>query len=300
MRTLLWMCLALSLSAQAKVKVVATVGDLAAIAREVGGDAVEVELLAEPTQDPHFVDAKPSLVLKVSRADLLVLNGLGLEVGWLPTLLISSRNPRVQAGAEGHLDGSTLVNLKEVPVGKLDRAMGDIHPGGNPHYTKDPANAVALARGIAQRLAQLDPPNAEGYRRRGEAFAAEAQRRIAGWKQVLARFKGTPVVPYHKSWIYFTEFARLEEVAYVEPKPGLPPSSAQVATVLGVIRGRGVRLLLQEEWYPASTTELLARTSGAILVRVPGMTPRGGSYLDHFDSWVQATVKALGTAHPGG
>ncbi|MDQ3264201.1 MAG: metal ABC transporter substrate-binding protein [Myxococcota bacterium] len=294
MRTLcFWICLALSLSAHAKVKVVATVSDLGAIAREVGGAEVDVQLLAAPTQDPHFVDAKPSLVLLLSRADLLLLNGMELEVGWLPTLITSSRNQKVQRGAPGYLDGSTLVTAKEIPPGKLDRAMGDIHPGGNPHYTKDPANAVALARGIAQRLGQLDPPHAQDYQQRADAFAAQTQQKVAAWKQALAPYKGTPVVPYHRSWIYFTEFAGLEEVAFVEPKPGIPPSSAHVAAVLGVIRRRGAKVLLQEEWYPAGTSELLARTSGARLVRVPGMTPVGATYLGYFDQLVTATVNAL-------
>jgi len=281
------------LAAQAKVKVVATIGDLGAIAREVGGDAVQVETLARPTQDPHLVDAKPSLVLVLARADLLLLNGMDLEVGWLPALLVGSRNSNVQLGAVGYLDCSTLVSPKEVPMAKLDRSMGDVHPGGNPHYTKDPANAVLLARAIAGRLAEIDPPHAEIYRKGAATFTQSLSARMSQWRQALAPYKGTPVVTYHKSWIYFTDWAGVDEVAFIEPKPGIPPNPAHVANVLRVIKDRKVPVLLQEDWYSAQTSELLTRASGARLVRVPGMTGDAQSYIAYTDRLVNALVSGL-------
>ncbi|MFZ5472162.1 MAG: metal ABC transporter substrate-binding protein [Myxococcota bacterium] len=293
MRFLVLLGLCFASVGEAKVNVVATVSDLGVIAREVGGEHVNVSILAKATQDPHFVDAKPSLVVMLSRADLLLLAGMDLEIGWLPVLLTGSRNGKIQPGTSGYLDASTLVAPKEVPLAKLDRSMGDVHPGGNPHYTKDPRNALLVAKGIAERLSALDPEHRAAYLSQAKAFSEHLEGRIAQWEKALAPFKGTPVVAYHKSWIYFVDFAGLEEVAFVEPKPGLPPSTGHVAQVLQVIRARKVPLILQEEWYPASTSELLAHNSGAKLVRVPGMAGESQRYSAHLEAVVTAVVQAL-------
>ncbi len=297
-RALLAATLLASLPALAKVKVVTSVSELASLARAVGGDQVEVQTLAKPTQDPHFVDPKPSLVLQLSRADLLVLNGMDLEVGWLPTLITGSRNAKLQKGEPGYLDASTLVQPKEVPTQKLDRSMGDIHPGGNPHYLKDPTNALKVARGLADRLVQLDAAHEALFRANAKGFEDRLRAKLAEWEKALAPYRGTPVVTYHKSWIYFTEWAGFTEVAFVEPKPGLPPSSGHVAKVLGVISARKVPLILQEEWYSANTTELLASKGGAALVRVPGSPGEGQAYEDYFGGVVAEVVKALATKRP--
>lgn len=282
-----------ALTASAKVNVVASIGDLGALAREVGGDKVDVKVLSAPTEDPHFVDAKPDRILMVSRADLLVFNGMELEIGWLPVLVTNSRNERVQVGGPGYLDASTLVSPKEVPLQKLDRSMGDIHPGGNPHYTKDPRNAVKVAQGIAAKLAELDPKNAAVYRANAARFEADLNARIAAWERALAPYKGTPIVTYHKSWIYFVEWAGLNEVAFIEPKPGLPPSTGHVTNLFGVIRAQKVPIILQEQWYSASTSELLAKNTGARVVKVPGMTGLSQRYADGFNDLVVAVVKGL-------
>jgi zinc/manganese transport system substrate-binding protein len=277
----------------AKVRVAATVGDLGAIARAVGGSFVDVEVLARPTQDPHFVDAKPSLVLTLSRADLVVLIGLDLEVGWLPVLLTGSRNAKIQIGNAGYLDCSTVITPKEVPLQKLDRSMGDIHPGGNPHYTNDPNEALKIAAALAQRLSEIDPDHAAGYRANAEAFQKELTARIAQWNNILAPFKGTPVVTYHKSWIYFADWAGLQMVGFVEPKPGIPPNPTHVANVLRIMRERKVPIILQEEWYSGQTSELLARASGATLVRIPGMTQDNETYAEHEGKLVLAVSGGL-------
>ncbi|MBX5484110.1 MAG: zinc ABC transporter substrate-binding protein [Myxococcaceae bacterium] len=293
LRLLMSVWLLLGGAASAKVKVVATLSDLGAITREVGGELVSVKVLARSTQDPHFVDARPSLVLDVANADLLIINGMELEAGWLPPVVTNSRNEKVQRGQPGFLDASTLVTPKEVPTQKLDRSMGDIHPGGNPHYTLDPENAVKVSKGIAERLAQVDPAHASEYAANQAKFAEELTAKVAAWKQALAPFHGTDVVTYHKSWIYFVDFAGLDEVAFVEPKPGLPPSAGHVANVLGVMKARKVPLILQEQWYPAGTSEQLARISGATLVRVPGQTPEQQRYIEHIDDLVHQVVAAL-------
>jgi zinc/manganese transport system substrate-binding protein len=293
MKCLFALFLLAPLSALAKPSVVATTSDLGSIAREVGGDDVEVTVLARPTQDPHFVDAKPSLVLTLSRAEALLLTGLDLEVGWLPVLITSSRNPKVQRGAPGYLDCSTLVTLLEVPTQKIDRSMGDVHAGGNPHYAKDPRNGALLARGIAERLAQLFPDKAAGFRERATRLEMELKAKLAGWEAALKPFAGTPLITYHRSWIYFTRWTGLREVGQVEPKPGLQPSAGHVAQVLQTVRAEKVPAILQEDWYAASTSELIARNGGAKLLRVPGMPGDRQRYVDYVQQLVDALLSGL-------
>lgn len=273
-------------AALAKLKVVATLPDLGAVAREVGGDETEVTVLAVPTQDPHFVDARPSLVLPINRADLLVLTGLELETGWLPTLVNGARNPRIQPGNPGYFDASTVVPLKQVPQQKIDRSMGDVHPGGNPHYMADPRNGARVALALADRLAALDHAHAGAYRQRARALAGQCQ---AEASRQAARFAALPaakrqVVVYHQSLVYLLDWLHLEQVATLEPKPGIPPSPGHVAGVLGQMRGRGVELLAQEEYFPTTTGQLLAQKTGARLVVLPGGPTGGQTYLGYVES----------------
>lgn len=293
MRTVLLATLLLTLPASAKVKVVASTWDLGAIVREVGGEQATVTVLSVPTQDPHFVDAKPSLVLKLASADLLVHNGMELEVGWLPVLVTSARNPTLAPGGPGNLDCSTLVVAKEVPTQKVDRSMGDIHPGGNPHYSRDPHNGALVARGIAARLAELAPEHRSLFEANAKKLTDELAAREVKWREQLAPFAGTKVVTYHKSWNYFCDWTGLSQVAFVEPKPGLPPSTAHVAKVLSVMRSQKVPIIIQEEWYSPSTAELLTRQSGAELVRVRGQVGEQERYADYLEYLVTQTVKAL-------
>ncbi len=281
------------LAAQAKVRIVVTVTDLGAIAQEVAGDNGAVTVLARPTQDPHFVDARPNLMIDLNRADALVLIGADLEVGWLPVLLRGARNEKILSGQPGYIDASSFVPLKEVPTAKIERSMGDIHPSGNPHITTDPTNAPLIARGLAERLATIDVANAAVYRANAEKFAAATNARIATWKAALAPYKGTPAITYHRSWIYFTDFAGLEEAGTVEPKPGIPPNAKHVADLIALIRVRHIPLVLQESWYGSATSEIVARETGAKLVVVPGMAREGQPYLEHIDEVVKATVAAL-------
>jgi zinc/manganese transport system substrate-binding protein len=260
--TISWLlCFALGAasSAQAAVRVVATSPSLAAIAQEVGGDAVEVQALASATEDPHYVDARPNLILKVNRADLLLVNGVELESGWLPALQVAARNGKIQVGGPGYVDASQLVTLLEAPAGRVDRTMGDLHPGGNPHFLNDPRRVADVARGVAKRLAALDGEHAAAYQARAERFAAEL---LALASEQAARFRALPadrrqVVTYHKSMVYLLDWLGLTEVATLEPRPGVAPDPGHVAQVLATMRTKQISALVQEEYYPLNTSKTL-------------------------------------------
>jgi zinc/manganese transport system substrate-binding protein len=285
----------LSSPARADVSVVTTVPTLAAIAREVGGKRVRVQSLSLPTQDPHFVDARPSLVLQLNKASLLVSVGLDLEVGWLPTLQTGARNPEIQRGATGHLDCSTYAPILDVPRAKVDRSMGDIHPGGNPHYLYDPRGAGGCASGIAARLATIDPAHAGEYRANVKAFEAKLATRQAAWKKALAPYRGKSIVTYHRSWTYLLDWVGLRSAGELEPKPGIPPTPRHVARVIQSARQAGARVVLQEGFYPDRTGKLVADKIGATVVAPPGGPDvrAGQSYFEYMDALVAQLVRAL-------
>jgi zinc/manganese transport system substrate-binding protein len=280
---------------RAPLRVVTSVPSLASIAEEVGGARVTVESLSLATQDPHFVDARPHLALSLSRADLLMEVGLELEVGWLPVLQTGSRNAHIQTGAEGHLDCSAFVELREVPTTRIDRAMGDVHPGGNPHYLIDPRSGAAVARALADRLASLDPDGAEIYRQGAEAFAGRAtalrNRLVASAEAV----RGEPVVVYHESWTYLVALLGLDPIGTVEPKPGISPTPAHVARLIDTMRAHEARLVLLEPFYPARTPELIAEeVGGEVLTLCFGPDLEAGeTYLGHVEASVAAVIEAL-------
>ncbi len=293
--TLLLLLLLGAAPARAKLKVVATVPDLAAIAMAVAGNRAQVVSLTLPTQDPHFVDARPHLALKLNRADLLLVVGLELEVGWLPTLLTGARNSKILRGNEGHLDCSTLARLKEVPSQKIDRSMGDIHAGGNPHYLTDPDNAGLVAQGIARRLSKLDSGGKEAYQKNAARFVDKLKAAQARWARQLKPYAGTPVVPYHRSWLYFVQAMGLKTVAHLEPKPGIPPNARHVLRVIRRMKADKARVLLQEEYYPDRTSRLVASKTGARLLILQGGTHlrKGDSYIKRMERMVRALLGAL-------
>src|SRR4029453_12577968 len=205
----------------AAVRAVTTTPDLAALATEVGGDKVQVDALAKGYQDPHFVEPKPSFILLVNRADLLILVGRELEIGWLPPLITSSRNPKIQEGASGHLDASLNVKILEIPTGQITRAMGDVHPAGNPHYWLDPGNGRRVAKAIVDKLSKMDAANAAYFQSRYADFdkrLAEAEKR---WDAQMGPHKGLQIVTYPRSWPNFAERFGLDVIGYVEPRPGI-------------------------------------------------------------------------------
>jgi zinc/manganese transport system substrate-binding protein len=269
--------------AWARLKVIATTPDLAAIARQVGGDRIEVTSLSLPTQDPHFVDAKPSLALALNRADLLLVQGLDLEIGWLPTLQTGARNPKILTGANGYLDCSSFIAVLEAPSGQVSRAQGDIHRGGNPHYLYDPRNGAKVAGGIAERLSRLDPEMASQYAKNAEEFERAAKDVAASLASRFTKLEPAKrkIIVYHRSWVYLENWLGLTEMGAVEPKPGIPPDPAHVAELMVLMRAEAVRAIVSEAFYPETTTELLAHKSGATLVLLPGGTADNENYLDH-------------------
>jgi len=276
-------------TARADLRVVTTTPDLAAIAQAVGAGHVQVTALALSTQDPHFVDARPNLALELAKADLLVLVGLDLEVGWLPTLQTASRNADIQRGGKGYLDASGLVPLLDVASGKVDRAQGDIHPGGNPHYLYDPRRAAKVASGIARRMAELDPANGQAYLAGAKGFSEKLQKWQQHWEAELQRLKGRKVIAYHQSLTYLADWLGFEVVIHLEPKPGIPPNPGHVARVIELAKKNGVKLMVQESYYPVKTSELVVQKVGAKLAVLPGGTnfQGGESYLGFVDQCVK-------------
>jgi zinc/manganese transport system substrate-binding protein len=285
--------LAFGAEARATLAVVTSTPDLASITKEVGGSNVDVTSLALSTQDPHFVDAKPHLALKLAKADLLVALGLDLEIGWLPTLQTGSRNGKVQVGGSGYLDCSQFVKVLEVPKTKVDRSMGDIHPYGNPHYMFDPRQVARVSKGIADKLAALDPAHADDYRKNALSFIKKLGKATKGWEAKLAKAKGAKVVAYHKSYAYMARWLGLDVIEHIEPRPGIPPNPHHVAHVIDMAKQNGVKVILQEAYYPGKTSELIAKDTGATLVRIPGAPnfKAGQSYIAHMDQIVSQIAK---------
>jgi len=295
-------CLALAIPARAagKLNVVATTEDLASIAREVGGDRIEVEALARGYQDPHFVEAKPSFILRLNRADLLIAVGRDLEIGWLPPLITQSRNAKIQPGADGYLDASLTVKILELPTGQLTRAMGDVHPQGNPHYWLDPGNGRRIALAIQKKLAAMSPGDAATFAARYADFdkrLAEAEKR---WDAQMAPLKGLKIVTYHRSWPNFVDRFGLDVVGYVEPRPGIPPSPSHTLDLIQEMKRQNVRAILVEPYFDLKTPNAIARETGAkVLVMAPsvGGTKEITDYVRLFDYDINLLA---GAARPAG
>jgi zinc/manganese transport system substrate-binding protein len=253
----------------AAVNVVATTEDLADLTRQVGGDRVKVEAIARGYQDPHFVEAKPSFILKLAKADLLVAVGRELEVGWLPPLVQQSRNSRIQPGADGYLDASLTVRILEIPTGQITRAMGDVHPLGNPHYWLDPGNGRHIAKAIADKLSRMAPADAAYFATRYADFdrrLAEAEKR---WDALMAPYKGLKVVTYHRSWPNFVDRFGLDVIGYVEPRPGIPPSPGHTLDLIAEMKRQGVKILIVEPYFDLKTPNSIARETGARVLVLP-------------------------------
>ncbi len=288
--------------AQGKLNVIATTEDLAAIAREVGGDRITIDALARGYQDPHFVEAKPSFILKLQKADLLVVVGRELEIGWLPPLIQQSRNAKIQAGAEGYLDASTQARILDIPQGQITRAMGDVHPSGNPHYWLDPENGKAIARSIAAKLAQLRPGDKAYFDQRLADFNNRLSASLATWLATMAPFKGTKVVTYHRSYPNFADRFGLDVVGYVEPRPGIPPSPGHTLDLIQEMKRQQIRVILMEPYFDQKTPNSIARQTGATVVVLPPSV--GGEktitdYFKLFDFNVNLLVQVLKGNKPG-
>lgn len=272
-KTLIAIFLILSISvagAAGKINVVATTEDLAALAREIGGDHITVDAIARGYQDPHFVEPKPSFLLKLQKADVLALVGLGLEVGWLHALITQSRNSKIQAGSPGYLDCSTATEILEIPTAPVTRAMGDVHPFGNPHYWLDPENGRRIAKTLEQKLAQLQPASAGYFAERYQDFDRRLREAEKRWDQKMAPYRGRKVVTYHRSWPNFAKRFGLVVVGYVEPKPGIPPTPSHTLELIGQMRREGIKVILVEPYFDLRTPQSIARqVGGEVVVLLP-------------------------------
>lgn len=284
------------LSAGAKLKVVTTTPDLAALAREVGGDLIETTHLVRPDQEPHSIEPKPSYSVILNRADLLIEVGLEMESGWLPVLLMQSRNPMIQPGQKGHLTAARNVRILEIPTGPIDRSMGDVHPDGNPHYTLDPRNGLIIAKSIQERLSELDPANAAAYNSNLTSFTGRLAPKIKIWEKELAPLKGTKLVSFHKDFSYFVDWSGLVIAGLIEPRPGIPPSPAHILSLVEQIQREKIPLIATENFCdPKPGRELSART-GVKNIRLPAAVGGDGTtptYEALFETIVARLKEAL-------
>ena len=281
----------------APLKVVTTISDLASLTKEVGGDRVDVQSLAKGYQDPHFVEPKPSFLLLLRNADLLEVVGLELEIGYLPPLLEQSRNPRIQAGTPGYLDVSNGVEILDRPTGTVTRAMGDVHPMGNPHYWLDPANAVRIAIQIERKLAGLRPADAKYFADRLQNFKVRINEANKRWLAEFAPYRGSKIVTYHNSWPNFAKHFGLNVVGYVEPKPGVPPSPSHTFELVQLMKEQKVKVIAMEPYFDIKTPQSIAEQTGAKVVilypSVGGAKTGTGDYFQTIDTNLRNLINAL-------
>jgi zinc/manganese transport system substrate-binding protein len=282
--------------AQGKLNVMTATEDLASIAREVGGDKINVESIAKGYQDPHFVEAKPSFILKLQKADLLIAVGRELEIGWLPPLMQQSRNNKIQPGAPGYLDASLNAIILEIPSGQITRAMGDVHPLGNPHYWLDPENGKRVAKEIADKLSELRPNDKAYFEQRLADFTTRLDAAEKRWLATMAPYKGMKVVTYHRSFPNFADRFGLDIVGYVEPRPGIPPTPQHTLDLINEMKRQNVKLVLVEPYFDLKTPNSIGQQTGAeVLVMPPsvGGVKEATDYFKLFDYDVNLLVNAI-------
>jgi zinc/manganese transport system substrate-binding protein len=282
-------------AAEARVRVVTSLPDLRALTEAVGGDLVEVESLARGNQNAHDIELRPSLMVRLRRADVLVVNGLELD-HWVDGLARGSQNARVMAGAPGRVEAWRGVEVRGVPPGRVDRSMGDVHPLGNPHYTLDPDTAPAVTANIVEGLARAAPEHRATFEARRRAFLERLRQARERWAAALAPLRGTRVVVNHDAWIYLLARFGLVQAGTIEDRPGIPPSAAHLARLIAAMRAEGVRAVIVEPWGDRRTAERVAAEAGArvvVLAHAVGALPGTGTYLDFLEHNVSALVQAL-------
>src|SRR5215813_2025875 len=274
-------------SADDRLNVVTTIETLADLSQRVGGEKVTVQSLSHGYQDPHYVEAKPSLAVALHQADVLVRVGRDLEIGWLPILVTESRNGNIQPGQLGDIDASTFVEVLDIPTTQVTRAMGDIHPKGNPHFWIPPVNAVRIAKGIAERLKQIRPGDKDYFQAQFDKFLSEIKGKAPEWERKARPLAGMKIVTYHKSWTYVSKWLKLEEVSYVETKPGIPPSPDHLLRLVALMKAEKVSALLMEDYYNKGIAQEVASQTAAKLVPMPsdvGAKPEIKTYFDLVDA----------------
>jgi len=283
--------------AQAQLKVVTSTTDLYDIAKAVGGDKISATHIGEGYQDPHFIEAKPSFVLQLRTADIWAFVGLDLEIGWMPLLLDGARNPRIRKGGTGYVDASTAIRVLDTPQGNVDRSMGDVHPLGNPHYWLDPENGRRIARLFKAKFTQLDPKNAAAYDANTRAFEAKLNAAERGWANDLATIRGKPVVAWHTSWRYFANYNGMNIVAFMEPKPGVPPSPSHLYTVIQTVKRTGAKAVIMEPFYDRKVADLVAKQTGIkVLILPPSVGGIRSAPVNDYVSLMQYDMAQLAAA----
>ncbi|MGZ3652213.1 MAG: metal ABC transporter substrate-binding protein [Bdellovibrionota bacterium] len=279
--------------AQAKLNVVTTITDLATITREVGGDQVNVDSIAKGTQDPHFIEAKPSYMVKVSKADLLIAVGLELEVGWVPSLIQGARNPKVKSGEKGFLEIGPEIEPLEIPTGKISRSEGDVHPDGNPHFYLDPIRLGKTALLIAARLGELDGAHAAEFTKRAAAFNDRMKSKTEAWKKRIEKTGIKKIVTYHKTLTYFFDRFGLTNPAFLEPKPGIPPTSGHIIEVIDIMKTQKVPLILVENYFDVSVTKKITDAVPGSRAASIAVDVEGESGIKTNDDLIEQIVKAI-------
>jgi zinc/manganese transport system substrate-binding protein len=290
------LALAPSAHAQGKLNVMAATEDLASLAREVGGDRINVDAIAKGYQDPHFVEAKPSFILKLQKADLLIVVGRELEIGWLPPLVQQSRNGKIQPGAQGYLDASLGARILEIPTGQITRAMGDVHPLGNPHYWLDPENGKRVAKEIADKLSELRPNDRAYFDQRLADFNQRIDAAEKRWLDAMAPYKGTKVVTYHRSFPNFAERFGLDIIGYVEPRPGIPPTPQHTLDLINEMKRQNVKIVMVEPYFDLKTPNSIGQQTGAQVFVMPpsvGGVKETSDYFKLFDYDINLLVGAI-------
>ena len=261
-----------SMAADKALKVITTLTDLASLTQEVGGNKVEVEALAKGYQDPHFVDPKPSFLLKLRHADLLISVGLELEIGWLPPLVTQSGNGNIQPAAPGYLDASQFAEILEIPQGAVTRAEGDVHPMGNPHYWLDPDNGRRIAKGIAAKLIEMDPTDQAYFQQREQDFEKRLAEADKKWLAQMAPYRGRKIVTYHRSWPNFAKHFGLDVIGYIEPRPGIPPTPSHTIELVNLMKRENAKLELIEPYFDVKTPNSIASMSGGkVVIMMPSV-----------------------------
>jgi len=278
------------------LKVITTLTDLASLTQEVGGDKVDVEALAKGYQDPHFVDPKPSFLLKLRHADLLISVGLELEIGWLPPLIAQSGNANIQPAAPGFLDASQFAEILEIPQGAVTRAEGDVHPLGNPHYWLNPDNGRRIAKGIANKLAELDPADRVYFQQREQDFEKRLAEADKKWQTQMAPYRGRKIVTYHRSWPNFAKHFGLDVIGYIEPRPGIPPTPSHTIELVNLMKRENTKIELIEPYFDVKTPDSIARMAeGKVVVMMPsvGGKPEITDYFKLFDYDINLLTQAF-------
>jgi zinc/manganese transport system substrate-binding protein len=290
------LAMALVAPASAQLKVVTSTTDLYDIARAVGGNLITADHIGEGYQDPHFIEAKPSFILKLRAADVWAFVGLDLEIGWMPLLLDGARNPKIRLGGTGYVDASKAIPVLDVPGGAIDRSQGDVHPLGNPHYWLEPENGKRIARLFEQRFSQLDPKHAADYAGNSKRFVDSVDALGRDLRGTLAAIKGKPIVAWHTSWRYFAEYTGANIVGFMEPKPGVPPSPSHLVGVVQVMKRTGAKVILMEPFYDRKVAEFVVKNVPGSRVLVLPPSVGGVPGVDSYLQLIRHDVTQLGAA----